>query len=65
VLIVDSVFIEPVIEGGLEVDVISEVSGSGGCDKELCFIRDGVIVIEFLRGALIVFTDKAEVVANA
>ena len=65
VLIVDSIFIEPVIESGFEVDVISEVSGSCGGDKELCFIRDGVIVIEFLGGALIVFTDKAEVVANA
>lgn len=65
VLIVDSIFIEPVIESGFEVDVISEVSGSCGGDKELCFIRDGVIVIEFLGGSLIVFTDKAEVVSNA
>lgn len=64
-LIVDSIFIEPVIESGFEVDVISEVSGSCGGDKELSFIRDGVIVIEFLGGSLIVFTDKAEVVSNA
>jgi hypothetical protein len=65
VLIINSIFIKPVIESGLEVNVISEVSGSCGGDKELCFVGDGVIVIEFLGGSLIVFTDKAEVVANA
>jgi hypothetical protein len=35
----DSVLVEPVIEGGLEIDVITEVSRSGRCDKEVGFIR--------------------------
>jgi hypothetical protein len=34
----DSVLVEPVIEGGFEIDVITEVSRSGGCDKEVGFI---------------------------
>jgi hypothetical protein len=56
-LVVDSILIEPVVEGGLEVDVISEVARPGRGDEELCLIRDGVIVIEFLGGSLIVLAD--------
>lgn len=64
-LVVDSILIEPVVEGGLEVDVISEVPWPRGGDKELSFIRDGVIVIEFLGGSLIVLADKSKVVSYA
>lgn len=39
-LIVNSVLVEPVVDGGLEIDVISKVSGSRRSDKELCFIRN-------------------------
>lgn len=40
VLVVDSVLVEPVVDVGLEVDVVSEVSGSGRGDKEAVFVGD-------------------------
>jgi hypothetical protein len=61
VLIVHSVLVEPVVKVGLEVDVISEVAGTGGGDKELGFVGHGVVVIQLLGGALIILTDEAKV----
>ena len=44
-LIVYSILIEPVIEGNFKIDMISEISRSGGCYKELWFIRDQMIIV--------------------
>lgn len=38
VFVMYSVLVEPVIEGRLEIDVITEVSRPGRCDKEVGFI---------------------------
>jgi hypothetical protein len=38
VFVMDSVFVEPVVDGGLEIDVITEVSRTSRCDKELSLI---------------------------
>ncbi len=40
VFVVDSVFLEPVVDGGLEVDVVTEVSWSGTGHEELCLVGD-------------------------
>jgi hypothetical protein len=40
VFVVYSVFVEPVVNGGLEIDMIAEVSGSCRGDEELGFVRD-------------------------
>ena len=43
VLVMDSVFIEPIVDVSLEVDMITEVSWPGGSHKEAVFIRNGVV----------------------
>lgn len=55
--VIYSVFVEPVIDGGLEIDVITEVSWSGGGDKELSLIGYGMEAIKFFVGSLIIFAD--------
>ena len=40
VFVVDSVLVEPVIDVGLEVDVVSEVAGPGGADEEAVLVGD-------------------------
>ncbi|MDD2984742.1 MAG: hypothetical protein PHQ74_15290 [Crocinitomicaceae bacterium] len=55
--VIYSVFVEPVIDGGLEIDVITEVSWSSGGDKELSFVRYGMEAIKFFVGSLIIFAD--------
>jgi len=55
--VIYSVFVEPVIDGGLEIDVITEVSWSGGGDKELSLVRYGMEAIKFFVGSLIIFAD--------
>ena len=42
-LVVDSVFVEPVIDVGLEVDVISKIAWPGGCDEKSVLFRDGMV----------------------
>lgn len=59
--VVDSVLIEPVVDVGFEVDVISKVSRSCWCDKEAVFIWDGVVYVEFFICAFIVLGDESEV----
>ena len=59
--VVDSVFIEPVVDGGFEVDVITEVAWPGGGDKEVLFFWDGVIDVEFFAGPFVVLADESEV----
>jgi hypothetical protein len=61
VLVVDSVFVEPVVDVSFEVDVVSEVSGSGGSHEKAVLIRDGVVVVKFLAGPLVVLGDQSEV----
>jgi hypothetical protein len=63
VLVVDSVFIEPVVDGGLEVDMVSEIAWSGRCYKELCFIWDAVGAIQLDVGSSIVLVDESEVLS--
>lgn len=41
--VVDSVFVEPVIDVGFEVDVISEIAWSGGSDEKSVLVRDGMV----------------------
>jgi len=55
--VIYSVFVEPVIDGGLEIDVITEVSWSGGGDKELSLVGYGMEAIKFFVGSLIIFAD--------
>ena len=45
VLVVDSVFVEPVVDVGLEVDMVTEISGPSGSHEEAVFIGDGVVVV--------------------
>jgi hypothetical protein len=40
VLVVDSVFLEPIVDVGFEVDVVTEVSGPGRGHEEAVFIGD-------------------------
>ena len=60
VLVVDPVLVEPVVEGGLEVDVVAEVAGTGGGGEELRLVGDGVVDVELLGGALIVVRNETE-----
>ena len=53
-LIVNSVFIEPVIDGGFEINVIAEVAGTSRGGEELRLFGDGVSAIHFFIGAGIV-----------
>jgi hypothetical protein len=53
-LVVDPVLVEPVVKGDFEVDMVTKVSRSGRGNKELCFIGNGVVTIEFLVGPFIV-----------
>jgi hypothetical protein len=39
VFVVYSVFIEPVIDSGLEIDMVAEVTGAGRGDKEIGLVR--------------------------
>lgn len=55
--VIYSVFVEPVIDGGLEIDVITEVAWSGRSDKELSLVGYGMEAIEFFVGSLIIFAD--------
>lgn len=55
--VVYSVFVEPVIDGRLEIDVITEVAWSGGGDKELSLVGYGMEAIKFFVGSLIIFAD--------
>lgn len=64
VFVVYSVFVEPVIDGGLEVDVITEVAWSGTGDKELSLIGDGMEAIELFVSSLIIFADQTELVSE-
>lgn len=45
-LIVDSVLVKPVIQIGLEVDVVAEVAWSCRGHEELRLVGNGVVVIE-------------------
>ena len=60
----DSVFIEPVIDAGLEVDVISKVSRPGASYEELCFVRDGMEFIKLFIGSFIIFANKSESISQ-
>lgn len=53
----DSVLIKPVVDGRLEIDVITEVAWSGRSDKELSLVGYGMEAIEFFVGSLIIFAD--------
>ena len=59
--VVDSVLVEPVIDVGLEVDVVSEVAGPGGADEEAVLVGDGVVIVKFLGGSFVVLADQSEV----
>ena len=48
VLIVNSVFVKPVIDLNLEVDVVTKVSWTSRGDEELWLIRDGETIGELL-----------------
>ena len=61
VFVVDSVLVEPVIDVGLEVDVVSEVAGPGGADEEAVLVGDGVVIVKFLGGSFVVLADQSEV----
>lgn len=61
-LVVDSVLIEPVVDGGLEIDVIAEVSRTGAGDKELSFIWNRMESIQLFIGPLIIFADQSKAV---
>ena len=39
-----SILIEPVVEVGLEVDMVSEVARPGTSNEEVLFVGDGVIL---------------------
>lgn len=45
VFIVNSVLVEPVIDVGLEIDVVSEVARPGGADEEAVLVGDGVVIV--------------------
>ena len=60
-LIMDSILIEPVVNIGFEVDVISEVTGSGGADKETMLIRHWVVITKLLGLSLSILGDQSEV----
>ncbi len=59
--VVYSILIKPVVDGSLEVDVITKVSWSGGSDKELGFIWDAMIAVELHISASIIFADEPKV----
>lgn len=56
----DSVLVEPVVQSGLEVDVVAEVAGTGGSGEELRLVGDGVVDVELFGGALIVVGNETE-----
>jgi hypothetical protein len=45
----NSVLVEPVVEVGLEVDVVSEISWPGRSNKKLRLVGYHVVVIQFFR----------------
>ena len=47
-LIMNSILIEPVVNVGFEIDVISKVSGPGGADEEAMLIGHGVVITKLL-----------------
>lgn len=59
-LVVNSVLVEPVIEGCFEIDVISEISRAGWSHKEMWLIGNRVITIKFFACSLIVIFDQAK-----
>ena len=59
--VVYSILIKPVVDGSLEVDVITKVSWSRGSDEELGFIWDAMIAVELHIGASIIFANEPEV----
>jgi hypothetical protein len=63
VFVVQSVLIEPVVEGGFEVDVISEVAGAWGGHKEVSLVGDGVVFVQLLARTFVVLADQTEVEA--
>jgi len=59
--VMDSIFVEPVVNLDLEINMVTEVSWSGVGDEELWLFFDEVILGKLLVGSLVIFTDKTEV----
>ena len=57
----NSILIEPVVNVSFEVDVISEVTGSGRADEETMLIRHRVVITKLLGLSLSILGDQSEV----
>jgi len=60
-LVVNSVFIKPIIKGGLEIDVVSEISRSSWGHKKVRLVRNGVITVKLFACSFIVVFDQTKV----
>lgn len=61
-LVMDSVLIEPVVDGWLEINMITEVSWTGTGDKELSLIWNRMEPIQLFIGPFIILADQSETV---
>jgi hypothetical protein len=59
--VVYSVFVEPVINGGLEIDMVTEVAGTGRGDEELGFVGDGMEPVQLFVCTFVIFADQTEI----
>lgn len=58
-----SILIEPVIDVGLEINMISKVSRSGTGHEELRFFGYRMSATELFIGSIIIFADETESVS--
>lgn len=61
-LVVDSVLVEPIVDGGFEVDMVSEVAWPGWGDKEVLFVGNRVVDVKLFASSFIVLCDESKVV---
>ncbi len=61
VFVVYSVFIEPVIDSGLEIDMVAEVTGAGRGDKEIGLVRHWMEAVQLFVCAFVIFADQTEI----
>lgn len=60
-LIIYSVFIEPVVNGRLEIDMVTEVTGSGGGHEELSLVGNRMEPVQLLVRSFVIFADQTEI----
>lgn len=65
VLVIDPVFVKPVVDGGCEVNMVAEVAWAGRGGEELGFFGHLMGPIHFFIGPGVVFGDEAEAMGDA